>query len=73
MGIGIKGGEVGRPPTLPRPRYASRAWELPKPDCPGWRGRRARAQGPCAVGSRWLDQQLPGLRRWALRAVANPA
>ena len=33
-----------------------------------WRGRR----GPWAAGSRWLDQRLPGLRRWALRAVANP-
>ena len=70
LGVGHKGWRkrVGLGPCR-APRDASRAWELPIPACPGRRGRR----GPCAVGSRWLDQRLPGLRRWALRAVANPA
>lgn len=68
MGFGIKGGEVRRPPTLPRLAVPLKGVGLPIPACPGWRGRR----GPWAAGSRWLDQRLPGLRRWALRAVANP-
>ena len=68
LGVGHKGWRKGGGLGPCRaPRDASRAWELPIPACPGRRGRR----GPCA--SRWLDQGLPGLRRWALQALANPA
>ena len=64
--MGIKGGGDGKasdPPASPgapggRGNYQSRR-------APGRRGR--------AVGISWLDQLLPGLRRWGLRAVANPA
>lgn len=46
MGIGIKGGEVGRPPTLPRLAVPLKGVGTTNPGVP----RLARAQGPVGGG-----------------------
>ena len=65
-GLGIKGGGEGKASDQPA-----------TPGAPWGRGNYQSwcARGRCgrAVGSSWLDHLLPGLRRWGLRAVANPA